>query len=71
MHSREGELRFGLDAHGGQGPQRKSVRPVPRVVQQRRFPDPRLARNHHQRSPALTQTLDDRVDARYLDIAPN
>ena len=70
MHTREGELPFGLDAHGGQGPTAKSIRSSPRVMQQRRFPDPRLARNH-QRSPASRQTLDDRVDARCVGIAPH
>jgi hypothetical protein len=68
MQTREGELRFCLDAHGGQGPKAKSVRSSPGVAQQRRFPDPGLARDH-QRGPAVRKTLDDRVDARCLGIA--
>ena len=70
MQTREGELRFGLDAHGGQGPKAESVRASPGMMQQRRFPDPGFARNH-QRGAAVRETLDQGVDARCLDVAPD
>ena len=70
MQTREGELRFRLDAHGGQRAKAKSVRSSARIVQQRRFPDPGFA-GHDQGGPALRQTLDHRVDARCLDVAPD
>ena len=70
MQAREGELRFRLDAHGGQRAKAKSVRSSARIEQHRRFPDPGFA-GHEQGRPSLSQTLEHRVDARRLHVAPD
>jgi hypothetical protein len=70
MQPREGKLRFGFDPQAAQPPETKAVRSSARIVQQRRFPDPGFT-GHEQGRPSLSQTLEHRVDARCLDVAPD
>jgi len=70
MQPREGKLRFGFDPQAAQRPETKAVRSSARIVQQRRFPDPGFT-GHEQGRPSLSQTLEHRVDARCLDVAPD
>ena len=70
VQSREGELGLRLDARGREHASAQGARTAARVVQQRRLPDPRFPADH-QRSAAVADAIQNRVDPRDLGAAPD
>ena len=70
VQSRKGELGLRLDAHGRERASTQGARAAARAVQQRRLSDPGLPADH-QRSAAVADAVQKRVDPRNLVVAPD